>query len=63
MDAVTDETKVIMIPNLIGNKPNWSMLRTQLSKINRLDIILIEDSADTITETLFVLHLGHKFLC
>ena len=52
MDAVTDETKVIMIPNLIGNKPNWSMLRTQLSKINRLDIILIEDSADTITETL-----------
>lgn len=52
MDAVTDETKVIMIPNLIGNKPNWSMLRTQLSRINRLDIILIEDSADTVTETL-----------
>ena len=52
LEAVTDKTKAIMIPNLIGNKPNWSMLRTQLSRINRLDIILIEDSADTVTETL-----------
>ena len=52
LKAVTDKTKAIMIPNLIGNKPNWSMLRTQLSRINRLDIILIEDSADTVTETL-----------
>ena len=52
LEAVTDKTKAIMIPNLIGNKPNWSMLRTQLSRMNRLDIILIEDSADTVTETL-----------
>ena len=52
LEAVTDKTRAIMIPNLIGNKPNWSMLRTQLSRMNRLDIILIEDSADTVTETL-----------
>ena len=41
-----------MVPNLIGNKPNWSMLRTQLNRIDRNDIIIIEDSADTVTETL-----------
>lgn len=52
LEAVTDKTKAIMIPNLIGNKPNWSMLRTQLNRINRSDIIIIEDSADTVTETL-----------
>ena len=52
LEAVTDKTKAIMIPNLIGNKPNWSMLRTQLNRINRSDIIVIEDSADTVTETL-----------
>jgi hypothetical protein len=37
-----------MVPNLIGNKPNWSMLRTQLNRIDRDDIIIIEDSADTL---------------
>ena len=52
LKAVTDKTKAIMVPNLIGNKPNWSMLRTQLNRLNRQDIILIEDSADTVTETL-----------
>jgi CDP-6-deoxy-D-xylo-4-hexulose-3-dehydrase len=51
VEAITEQTKVIMIPNLIGNTPNWSMLRTQLSKIDRQDIIVIEDSADTITHT------------
>ena len=52
LKAVTDKTKAIMVPNLIGNKPNWSMLRTQLNRIDRDDIIIIEDSADTVTETL-----------
>ena len=52
LKAVTDKTKAIMVPNLIGNKPNWSMLRTQLNRINRNDIIIIEDSEDTVTETL-----------
>jgi CDP-6-deoxy-D-xylo-4-hexulose-3-dehydrase len=51
LSAISDKTKVIMIPNLIGNKPNWSLLKEHLTKINRSDIILIEDSADTITHT------------
>ena len=52
LQAITDKTKAIMVPNLIGNKPNWTMLKTQLSRLGREDIIIIEDSADTVTETL-----------
>lgn len=52
LDLVDDTIKVIMLPNLIGNKPNWKLLKEELSKINKNDIILIEDSADTITYTL-----------
>ena len=52
LEAITDKTKAIMVPNLIGNKPNWTMLKTQLSRLGREDIIIIEDSADTVTETL-----------
>lgn len=48
---ITDNTKVIMIPNLIGNKPDWKSIRQHLISINRNDIILIEDSADTMTYT------------
>jgi len=49
--AVTDEVKVLMIPNLIGNKPNWKALKDGLVAMGREDIILIEDSADTVTHT------------
>ena len=52
LQSITDKTKAIMVPNLIGNKPNWTMLKTQLSRLGREDIIIIEDSADTVTETL-----------
>jgi CDP-6-deoxy-D-xylo-4-hexulose-3-dehydrase len=45
------DVKVIMLPNLIGNKPDWESLRFELNNHNRQDIILIEDSADTITHT------------
>jgi CDP-6-deoxy-D-xylo-4-hexulose-3-dehydrase len=45
------DIKAIMVPNLIGNKPDWKLLRSELKRINREDIILIEDSADTITYT------------
>ena len=48
---VDDEVKAIMVPNLIGNKPNWKLLREELTRINRNDIIIIEDSADTLTYT------------
>ena len=51
INKITSNTKVIMIPNLIGNKPNWKSIREYLISINREDIILIEDSADTMTYT------------
>ena len=50
-EKITDNTRVIMIPNLIGNKPDWKSIRQHLISINRNDIILIEDSADTMTYT------------
>ena len=49
--AVTDDVKAIMLPNLIGNKPNWFKLKAALEVKGRGDIYLIEDSADTITKT------------
>jgi CDP-6-deoxy-D-xylo-4-hexulose-3-dehydrase len=49
--TITDDVKVLMIPNLIGNKPNWKALKEGLISIGREDIILIEDSADTVTYT------------
>jgi CDP-4-dehydro-6-deoxyglucose reductase, E1 len=51
VEKITEETRVIMIPNLIGNKPDWKSLREHLISISRTDIILIEDSADTMTYT------------
>jgi CDP-6-deoxy-D-xylo-4-hexulose-3-dehydrase len=47
--VITPNTAAIMIPNLIGNKPDWAKLRQLLKDIKREDIVLIEDSADTIT--------------
>jgi len=49
--AITDDVKVLMIPNLIGNKPDWKTLKKDLVAMGREDIILIEDSADTVTYT------------
>lgn len=51
MSLVDDTIKVIMLPNLIGNKPDWKLLKSELIRIGREDIVLIEDSADTITST------------
>jgi CDP-6-deoxy-D-xylo-4-hexulose-3-dehydrase len=51
VSKITNNTKVIMIPNLIGNKPDWKKLREYITSIGRSDIILIEDSADTMTYT------------
>tara|TARA_R110001592_G_scaffold182254_1_gene425392 strand:+ start:1996 stop:3135 length:1140 start_codon:yes stop_codon:yes gene_type:complete len=48
---ITDDITAIMLPNLIGNKPYWEELKSKLNDLGREDIILIEDSADTITET------------
>ena len=51
INAITDDVKAIMVPNLIGNKPDWDKLKTSLNSIGRSDIFVIEDSADTITYT------------
>jgi CDP-6-deoxy-D-xylo-4-hexulose-3-dehydrase len=50
-DKITDKTKIILLPNLIGSKPDWLKIRENISKMGRSDIILFEDSADTITLT------------
>jgi len=51
LGAIDSDTVAIMLPNLIGNKPDWPKLRKGLQELKREDIVLIEDSADTITET------------
>jgi CDP-6-deoxy-D-xylo-4-hexulose-3-dehydrase len=53
LKAVSDnpDIKAIMIPNLIGNKPDWEKLKEELFDLGRFDIYLIEDSADTVTYT------------
>ena len=48
---VTNDTSAIMLPNLIGNKPDWNKLKSLLVEMGREDIFLIEDSADTLTKT------------
>ena len=49
--AIEEDTRAIMIPNLIGNKPDWKLLKEELKRIGREDIYIIEDSADTVTYT------------
>lgn len=44
--VLTPNTKVLLIPNLIGNVPDWKAIREAFP-----DLVLIEDSADTITTT------------
>jgi CDP-6-deoxy-D-xylo-4-hexulose-3-dehydrase len=45
MSVVTPNTLLILLPNLIGSKPDWTELR------KRTDVLLFEDSADTMTCT------------
>ncbi|MBL7766425.1 MAG: aminotransferase class I/II-fold pyridoxal phosphate-dependent enzyme [Chitinophagaceae bacterium] len=42
---ITSKTKALWIPNLIGNLPDWKMLRDIADKHN---LFVLEDSADTI---------------
>jgi len=51
LNAIDDDVKALMIPNLIGNKPDWKALKDGLKAMGREDIVLIEDSADTVTYT------------
>ena len=45
---ITKNTKIILLPNLIGSKPDWKEIRNMTLDMN---IVLFEDSADTITFT------------
>lgn len=47
-EKISHKTKVILLPNLIGSKPDWAKIREKAGP----NIILFEDSADTITLTL-----------
>ena len=49
-EKIRENTKVIILPNLIGSKPDWKEIRRRVNEINS-NIILFEDSADTITLT------------
>jgi CDP-6-deoxy-D-xylo-4-hexulose-3-dehydrase len=48
-EKITEKTRVILLPNLIGSKPDWAEIRRRIDKTNA--IFLFEDSADTITLT------------
>ena len=44
-EMITPKTKAMIIPNLIGNLPDWKMLRDIADKHN---LFVLEDSADTL---------------
>ena len=44
-EMITPKTKAMIIPNLMGNLPNWKQLREIADKHN---LFVLEDSADTI---------------
>ncbi len=48
-EVITDKTKAILAPNLLGNLCDWKLLREIADKHN---LLLIEDSADTLGATL-----------
>ena len=46
---ITKKTKALLIPNLIGNLPDWKKLR---KLANKYKLMIIEDSADTLGATI-----------
>jgi CDP-6-deoxy-D-xylo-4-hexulose-3-dehydrase len=55
-EMISPNTRAMMIPNLLGNLPDWKKLR---EIANRHNLILIEDSADTLGATLDGQSVGH----
>lgn len=53
---ISPKTKAMMIPNLIGNLPNWKKLRELADKYQ---LILIEDSCDTLGASIDGVSVGH----
>jgi CDP-6-deoxy-D-xylo-4-hexulose-3-dehydrase len=48
-EKITKKTKALLIPNLIGNLPNWAKIR---KLANKHKLMIIEDSADTLGATI-----------
>jgi len=48
-DFITKRTSAIWIPNLLGNVPDWDIIRELANKYN---LFVLEDSADTLGTTL-----------
>lgn len=48
-EMISTNTRALMIPNLLGNLPDWKKLRELADKYN---LIVIEDSADTLGATI-----------
>jgi len=48
-NKITNKTKAMLIPNLIGNIPDWKGIRKIANKYN---LMIIEDSADTLGGTI-----------
>lgn len=55
-NMITSQTKALMIPNLLGNLPDWKKLREIADRHN---LIVIEDSADTLGATIDNQPVGH----
>jgi CDP-6-deoxy-D-xylo-4-hexulose-3-dehydrase len=51
MELVRDSTTVVLIPDVVGDRFDFSGLREELTKIGRTDIKLFEDSCDTILKS------------
>ena len=47
-ELISDKTKALMIPNLLGNIPDWDVLKEIADKHN---LKIVEDSADTLGGT------------
>lgn len=48
-EMITPKTRAILAPNLIGNCPDWDVIRTIA---DRHDLLVIEDSCDALGQTL-----------
>lgn len=48
-ELITSQTKAMMIPNLLGNLPDWNYIKELADKHN---LLLVEDSADTLGGTI-----------
>ena len=49
IEKISKKTKALLIPNLIGNLPDWKKIRQIANKYN---LFVIEDSADTLGATI-----------